>query len=292
MKLIALVLTTLTLFAGVTYAQDVGQVDYPYLGVQFTIPQGWQGKEIEIGYILGSNTEPGLILLKTHEARTIDVLKQEAKNDIHEEGGTRLQLSGELEAVGNNGVGGVSTGTVEYQAARAYIAAVINPFGQGVMVLAATNEENYSKRYAQLAKEVAASLKFAHPQEPPAVTEWKESLKGAKLTYLSTSGGFDYSGYSGSSSRSEILLCPNQQFTYYDSSASSFDTSGGFGSTNSSDQGQGNWEVSSTEDGKALLLLHFNDARKFKYRIDYKDNKTYLGDSRYFRTYDHGECYQ
>ncbi len=111
-------------------------------------------------------------------------------------------------------------------------------------------------------------------------------------TYLSQYiGGSDYSGYSGSSSRSEILLCPNQQFTYYDSYSSSFDVGAGFGSANRSDNGNGTWEVAGDDEGTVFLLLHSNDGREFEYRMDYRDDKTYLSDSRYFRTYDHSECY-
>jgi len=273
------------------HAQDVGVKEYPYLGIQFTIPQNWVGQETEVGYILGSNTEPGFILLLTHEARTLEALKQEARNGLIDENGTMLQLSGNLEELSDHGVGGTFEGTVEFQPARSYIAGVINPFGKGVSVLAVTDQKNYSKRYAELAKEVATSLKFAHPKESPVAQEWKETLKGAKLTYLNTTGGSDYSGYSGTSSRSEILLCSNQQFSYYTSSSSSFDINAGFGSANSSDNGEGKWEVATGDDGGALLELHFNDGREFEYQINYRENKTYLGETRYFRTYDHGECY-
>ncbi|MEM7564657.1 MAG: hypothetical protein AAF353_16655 [Pseudomonadota bacterium] len=267
------------------------EVDYPYLGIKFTNPDGWQGRETEIGYMLGSHTEPGFILMRTHEAKTVETLRQEAAAGIYEDGGTSLQLEGEMEPVTAQGVGGTFSGTVEYQPAKAYIAAVINPFGKGVTILAVTDQQNFSARYQQLAQALAKSLKFAHPVEPPAVAQWKDALKGAKLTYLSTSGGSDYSGgYSGTSSRSEILLCANQQFSYYDSSHSSFDASSGFGYASNSDNGQGTWEVSNDDGGNTLVLLHFNDGREFEYRIDYRDDKTYLNDTRYFRTYDHGEC--
>lgn len=272
------------------HAQDTGVKAYPYLGIQFTIPQNWVGQETEAGYILGSNSEAGFILLITHEARTIDALKTEAGNGLIDENGTMLQLEGGLEELGDHAIGGTFAGTVEFQPARSYIAGVINPFGKGVMVLAVTDEKNFSNRYAELAKQVAASLQFAHPQESPQTRDWKESLKGAKLTYLKTSGGSDYSGYSGTSSRSEILLCANQQFSYYSSNSSSFDINAGFGSASSSDNGRGNWEVATGDDGGALLKLHFDNGREFKYQISYRERKTYLDATRYFRTYDHGEC--
>lgn len=272
-------------------AQDTGVKEYPYLGIQFTIPENWIGRESDVGYMLGSNTEAGFILLMPHDAQTLDELKAEAANGLFDENGTALQLKGSLDKLGDHGVGGSFSGTVEFQPAKSYIAAVINPFGKGVMVLAVTDDKNYSNRYADLAKQVASSLKFAHPKESPVAREWKETLKGAKLTYLNTTGGSSYSGYSGTSSRSEILLCSNQQFSYYSSNSSSFDINAGFGSANSSDNGTGKWEVASGDSGNALLKLHFNNGREFEYQISLHQNKTYLGETRYFRTYDHGECY-
>ena len=44
-----------------------------------------------------SNTEAGLILLSTHEATTMEAMKQEARTGIVDEGGTSLQLSGDFD---------------------------------------------------------------------------------------------------------------------------------------------------------------------------------------------------
>lgn len=66
-------------------------------------------------------------------------------------------------------------------------------------------------------------------------------LKGVKLPYLSTIGGYDYSAYSKSSSRRE---------------------------------------VATGDDRTALVQLDFNDGREFEYRVGYQDNKTYPRDTR------------
>lgn len=139
MKIITLFIASLTLYASGANAQDVGEVGYPFLGIQFTIPEGWIGREMEFGYMIASNTEPGFVLLRTHEARTVEVLKQESGAGIVDDVGTNLQLAGEIESVTGQGIGAHLSGTVEFQPAKAYVAAVINPFGKGVVVLAATD---------------------------------------------------------------------------------------------------------------------------------------------------------
>lgn len=270
-------------------AQATGEVDYPYLGIKFTIPSGWVGQELEEGYLMGSETEPGFILMMTHEATKLDELKAEAEKGIHEAGGTSFSLQGALDQISHEAVGGRFSGTLEYNKAEAYIGAMINPFGTGVTVMVVTNPESYGARQEELAMEVLKSLRFAQPKENPVVKDWSETLQGAKLTYLSTTGGLDVDGYSGSSSREEILLCGNQ-FTYYNSYHASFDDYSGSASASSDDSGQGNWKVQG-DDEEVYLILSFNDGRLSEYRLEYKDEKTLLSGSRYFRTYDHGECY-
>jgi hypothetical protein len=136
------------------------------------------------------------------------------------------------------------------------------------------------------------SLKFSEPIESAVTKEWRETLTGAKLTYLksSYSSGASYDGYStysGYSRHEEIMLCPNSSFYYSDNSSSSFDTGGGFGSMGGNDKGNGNWEVTGIGN-ESTLKLKFSDGRVFNYTLSYKDKKTFLSGSRYFRTYDQG----
>ncbi len=75
------------------YTQSTGEIDYPSLGIKFTIPEGWKGQEVEEGYFMGSDTEPGFIFLMTHEAKNLDELRAGAEEGINEEGGTQSTLS-------------------------------------------------------------------------------------------------------------------------------------------------------------------------------------------------------
>src|SRR5690606_9786378 len=112
-------------------AQQTGEVDYPYLGIKFTIPEGWKGAEQQGAYIMGSDTEAGLILLIPHEEKQISTLKMQAEQGLHEEG-ISLTKSGEFQKVGAEGIGAEFTGVIQGTSAKAFIAAVINPFGMGV----------------------------------------------------------------------------------------------------------------------------------------------------------------
>ena len=123
------------------------------------------------------------------------------------------------------------------------------------------------------------------------VKEWDQTLKGAKLTYMSSYGDSGYDGgYSGGSTTREIVLCSDQTFSYSYNSNFSLSTSGASAFSDSNDGGNGNWKVASGPKGEAILVLAFTDGREESYDLSYEDRKTYLDDTRYFRTYDHGIC--
>ncbi len=275
-------------------AQKAGEVDYPYLGIKFTIPDGWKGAETEGGFLMGSDTKPGLIVMLPHDVKDLNGLRQEAEAGLQGEG-ISLSKSSEFESVGKEGIGAEFEGLIQGEQAKAYVAGIINPFGSGVTIMAASTTSSYNNDYKELAKRIAMSLKFSQPVEPPVTQEWRNTLMGAKLTYLNSSyssgASYDgYSTYSGYSSRHEITLCPNGYFSDYSSNSMSVDTGGAFAGGGGNDSGQGKWSVVANADGNPVLKLEFNNGEVSSYKLSYEEGKTYLSGSRYFRTYDNTQC--
>lgn len=276
-----------------SFSQKTGVVDYPYLGIKFTIPENWKGQETEEAFIIGSDTHPGLIVLIPHEAKSIQELEQAANQGISEDN-VYLNKTGKLNVFGAEGIGGEFSGYMEGTEAKAYIIGVVNPFGYGVTVIAVTDVANYSVKYKKWAEQLAKSLQFRSPEEPQKTKEWKDWFNGAKLVYMKSdySSGASYGGYStysSYSSRREILLCSNGQFSYYSSSQFSVDTGGGFAGSNGNDDGS--WKISWDASGNSTLMLSFNSGEQASYDLAYKDNKTTLNGQRYFVIKDHNECY-
>lgn len=273
------------------FSQKMGEVDYPYMGIKFTIPTEWKGEESGDGFLIVSDTQPGLVFMVAHEVNDLDILKQEAEAGIQEEG-VVLRKSSEFDEVGKGGVGAEFEGIIQGQQVKAYVVGIINPFGYGVSIISATTTTMYSEVYKKLARQIAMSIQFSEPTEAPVTQEWREALKGAKLTYMNSnysSGGVSvggYSTYSGYSSHSEITLCPSGNFSYYSSNSFSVDTGGGFANSAGNKDGRGKWEVTNNGKGEPVLKLLFNNGRAHSYQLSYKDKKTYLNDTRYFRTYD------
>ena len=275
-------------------AQKTGEVDYPNLGIKFTIPEGWKGAETDGGFLMGSDSKPGLVIMLPHEVKDLNILKKEAEAGLYDEG-IALKKSSEFESIGKEGIGAEFEGLIQGEKAKAYVAGIINPFGSGVTIMATTTISSYNNDYKELAKKIAMSLKFSQPVEPPVTQEWRNTLSGAKLTYLNSSyssgASYDgYSTYSGYSSRHEITLCPNGYFSNYSSSSMSVDTGGAFAGGAGNDNGQGKWSVVTNADGTPVLKLEFNNGEVSSYKLSYEDSKTYLSGSRYFRTYDNVQC--
>ena len=276
-----LIIFLAVLFTTNLFAQKTGQVDYKTLGISFTIPDGWVGQEADAGFIMGSNTVAGFILLMPNAITSLPAMEVEARKGISEENGTFLQLEGELEKINNNTIGGEYKGLIEWSKCKAFMIGKVNPFGNGVTVLAATTSQMYSAEYKKLAKQVAQSIQFSKPVLPEVSKEWSETLKNARLTYMNTVSSYD----GGFSDKIVIDLCGQGYFKHSSNSSMSFDIDAGFGSSHGSNKGAGTWKVTANAAGQAVLQLSFYDGTISEYVITSDGSKTFLNGTRYFRTY-------
>ena len=262
-------------------AQKTGAIEYKELGLAFTIPQGWVGQETDEGFLMGHNTEPGFVLLLPHEYNSIETLRQEAAGGIEDEG-VSLKLSGKLDAIGTNGVGGAFTGALQGQKTKAYIIGLINPHGQGLSIMAAVDSAKYTDKHKQLALSVAKSVRFSKPEAPAAVQQWKTDLMNKRLYFIYTSSSTT-GGYTGMSETEEIWLCAAGYFQYKSSSHSAFDSGGAFGHSSGKEKGAGTWNVVLNNNGGPMLQLAFQNGQVKNYDINGVQNgKLNLSGTKYF----------
>ena len=268
------------------FAQEPRLIREPGLGVEFSAPEGWQYQKNEIGYLMGHNTIPGLIIVTSSLYTTLAEMKQGAYEGIQDEAGTALRLDGEIITFSNNGIAGNFVGTLNWEQAKAYIIGIVNPMGgNGVSCMIITTPEYYNATYKSTIEQVAASVKFFKAEVPDAVKEWEDWFKtpgGCRLKYLSSSGSSNYGGgYTGSSSQATIDLCPNGSFRENSSSDFSMSIDAGSAFNSSSDGGSGRWEIS-FDGTNPVLVLNYNDGQTSNYVLTYIDKKTYLNNTRYF----------
>lgn len=270
-----------------TQAQQTGRIDYKLLGIAFTIPQGWVGQETEGAFVIGSQTTPGMIVLTTHESKTMEQLKMEARQPMNDGQGTNLSITGELDNLGSNAIGGELTGTMQYQTIKGYAIGVINPHGQGVIILTASLPAQYSDALKEAAIKVKNSLQFREPETGPIIAQWKSQVGGRRLTYMDSyySPSYTDGGISGGySSETIIELCNSGDF--YHSAKSDVSASGAGVSAlgYSNGQGQGKWEIKVNAAGGPILQLNFYNGEVYTYDLTFQDKYLHMNGRKYFRT--------
>ncbi|RMG74317.1 MAG: hypothetical protein D6722_02630 [Bacteroidetes bacterium] len=268
-------------------AQQTGRVDYKHLGIQFTIPDGWVGQEIDGGFLMGHNSIPGLILLSTHEYQTLNQLRAGAVEAFNDGNGSSLVIAGQLESLGNNALGGEYQGTIEWQPAKAYGIGLINPHGTGVVILAATTAAQYGPDYKRFAQQVQQSFRFYKPDHSQVVATWKPFLSGMRLTYMDSyySPGVGSGGIGGGYSNERIIeLCSQGHFFFSSSSEMTISGDNVSGWDQGGGQGQGRWEIAVNAGGSPILRLRFQQGEVYEYVLSRSGNELYLDGNRNYRT--------
>ncbi|WP_462247848.1 hypothetical protein [Ekhidna sp.] len=266
-------------------SQISGEVNYEKLGIAFEIPKGWYGQESEEMLIMQSNSTSGYLLMQAHEF-TLSQLKDEAKKGIVDNNGTSLKLEGDLD-IGPNYVGGIFSGTMEWEPVKSYLVGVINPKGLGVMIMGVTSPNQYDEVYRKLCFEIYDSFKFTEVDRTSEYEEWKEWLSDSRLTYMNSNYSTDYSpgGISGGySSTRKIDLCSKGYFSDYSYSDMSISGDNVSGYSTNEGEGAGSWRLEMDGYGSFTLILSYNSGEDEVYDLDYRDGKFYMNDTRYFVT--------
>ncbi len=292
MKKILTLITSIILLCNFSHAQQTGKVTFESLGIEFMIPNGWVGQLMEDSYIIGHQSEPGFILLTTHEASSLDELKQTAQAGLYDQAnGIMLQMEGQTEIVGNNGIGATFTGNMGGQPAKAYVLGLVNSYGSGVSIMSAISEAQYSTKYKELALQVARSVTFTQPVAPPVADNWKNNLANTRLTYMDSYSSITYSDPNvttggGYSNKEVIDLCGEGYFKY--SKNNEMSVTGGAnvsGLQTTKGRGAGTWEVRADASGNPLLVLNFYSGEVYEYAITNPDRKLHLNGYRYYHTW-------
>lgn len=217
-------------------------------GISLRVPPGWKAKQVSSGYVLGSDTHPGLIMISGHTYGTLQELQADSGEGIQDaENGISLTPSSQLVRVGANGLGSELTGTVNGTPAKGYAIGMVSPYGGGIVVVALTSTEAYTSQHQKFAEQIAASTRFTKPKVDTALMQW---FAGKYWRYTSSSS------YSGSFSReSSMTFCANG--TYSDSYEA--------GASGSSADQYGNQAMNygavGTQQGRARWVIRGNKQR-------------------------------
>ncbi|KPM30709.1 Hypothetical protein I595_3206 [Croceitalea dokdonensis DOKDO 023] len=270
-------------------AQQDNLVTYPQLGLSFEIPEGWSGQEIDNGYLMGSDTTPGFILVTTHDLTTISAIQKELSQKFEIGPNSKFFPVGAFETIDSKTVGNTFTGTISGTNAKAFICGVLNVYGLGLTIISAASEGLFSNSLREKSLEVAKSAYFENPDletensiNYSEAKDWVKKFSNCRLTYMESHTSYGTGGYG---KKVKIDLCGQGYFNHsaYNSlSVSGGGYNGGYGSNTN---GAGTWTMIE-QNGDVILRLTFNSGEVYEYTvtIDHND-KTFLNGKRYFRVY-------
>ena len=256
--------------------QGAGQgkkISDPEMGIVFTVPEGWKAAKQGSGYIMGSDTLKGFLLILPHGYSSLDEMGAEAAQGIVDEGsGILLYPASELRKFGGNGLQGEFRGSIQDRETTAYAVGLISRKGGGVTVLSAVESASFSEAYRQYARSVASSLTFV-VGGAGAGGGMSAGGTDASLTryfqgkYYSYSSGSTISG--GSGTERQVMLCPNGAF--YDSYESSASGQGGWGQATAR-QGRARWAIrGSKTEGVITIIYPDGSTNQVPYRATGED---------------------
>lgn len=284
--------TSFLLFIFVTitsFCQVTGHISDESLGIAFDIPADWFGQELEDVFLMSSLQEGGLMAMMFHPAQNVAQLQTEMKQGLSD-ASIYLMPVGQLQSNGTDRVEGQYSGMLEGQKVKGKAVALINPHGQGVVVLSLIEEHLYGSRTDDLVNEVANSIQFSQAARAAAYSSGdpdinagtvRQDLANHKLTYMDSYSS-NTPGGGGYEIRKEINLCPNGNFTAYDSSYMSTGSNPNFDPHSSNGTFRGTYEFVDYQGGVYLQLM-LSDGHQENLEISYEGTKVFLDGGRYYR---------
>lgn len=242
MRAAAIVMMLSVLWVSLAYGIETdkiykGGARVSHAGISFVVPQAWFGGVPEGGsvMVLGSKTEPGLVLVMVEPQLTAEQLVAALSQPLPLDETTVLQPAGAATRKGKR-VSNAYTLQTPQGVMQGRALAVWDPSGRAIGFLA-LGPATHAKKRAALLEKAVKSVKFKKRPKPGS-GKGAAKLRGKKLMYMKTENGF--------SQKKEIVLCSNGT-AYWSSYTSSLSQ---LGSGTSRSQDQGIWWVQ----GKTLTI--------------------------------------
>jgi hypothetical protein len=278
---------TLLFYPYSLFGQDSSVVEYKSLGIRFSIPQNWEGKETKGMYLLTSENNEGIVMLRTFPLADIQSLKTQFSEGLEVESGFFLAPTEPIQTVNNHRLQGKFSGLINFTPVVAYLVLLKGEQQQTVLIISANDKEKYTFEQESIAMEIAEGFEFYKPVMPSLSDEYTGLLSDTWLIYTSSAGshGFDSENQLnennyGYREKTTILLCRQGFFSY--NNFTSGNGSVAVASGNNTFTGQ--WNIVKDVDNHTVLRLLFDDGDRLDFEIDYLEGQIYLNEDQYIRS--------
>lgn len=127
MKRQIILLTLSIVFTLPTFGQDDKRITEDGLGFSFIVPDGWEVNRKDIGFVMGSAQTEGFMLIYRGDFKKLADLKKAMNNGIEQEDGSKLMPAYDLTDLGDQGVAGMFTGTIDGTEVKGFLMALLPP---------------------------------------------------------------------------------------------------------------------------------------------------------------------
>ena len=261
-RFITVIIALFLLIPSTIFSQQ--QVGNPNWGFSFQVPSGWLFQQTEEGVILGHNTIPGMILVLSHMASTIQEVRGEMQGGMTEEG-MELYLTGSLKAVTKGILAGDYQGTFQFEQVRALCLGTLSPNGgAGAFIIAMTTPQQYGSALSGPADAIARSMQH-------------QKMDTGNLAGHFSGTWVHYSKYGQTS----VTLAANGDYYFQDESSYSGNLSDGTSNTGTWSAGgesreKGKWTVRGNKQAGSLIITYQDGSREnVQYQVFVEKGQTY-----------------
>ena len=270
--------STLTLLFSLAVSVCLGQrIEYPSLGLAFSIPGGFYGEETVSGYSMVDNVNYRYLLIKPHGAKNMDAFDQYLDQSRLKIDDYTFYFNTPREHVDDKVFGKAfsAMGDKGYNF-NGYAIILMNDQGQGMSVIAMTPQTTPNVSPKNLAMSLYRSVSLSAPVRDEKLEKWTRDLQNKYLIGISShyfgDSGSEFS--SGGDTQSEIWLCGNGTGKYKFKSSWSGSSSTGFtGYSTSANEIYGQWSLFYNLQSKPVLRIMDDKGNVMQFLV-YYDGRT------------------
>ncbi len=267
---------------------SMGQkIEYPSLGLAFSVPKDFYGEETAYGYSMVDNANHRYLVIKPHAAKSIDALERHLHQSQVKISGYTFHFNRSRENIGQD-VFGKSFSAFPDQGQgvnlNGYAIIVMSDKGQGISVISLTPQSRPGASPKDLALSLYRSITFSTPERDEKLAEWTKKLENKYLIAISS----HYIGYStsefssGGDTQTEIWLCGNQLGHFKFRSSWSGSSSSGFtGYSTDSNEIYGEWSLFYNLQRKPVLRIMDDKGNVVQFVVYYDGQKLSLNGAKF-----------
>ena len=237
------------------------------------------GKQDDGYYLLGSRTTPGLILVRALPGLTEAELNKTLRSGYND---ATVQLTPEgpiTEIPFQGGYGKLAEvrGSLLEGEVEGLLAGYLREGGGGLLLFAVTSPEQWPE-LNDAAEQMARSVRLFVPNPQELIQLWTERLAGFKLVHTPDANETRRTQPGDRAATKAFQLCSEGTFFYEEGAEAVANDPAADSAT---DRMAGTWKIVPTQ-LRADLVFMFEDGKSESYRLNRRDQETYLDDQRYF----------